>query len=69
MDSKPIFHAMHFDSGVEDAEAEPVEVVVEGGDIVDVEVHLRRRRPVVVAAAAVVSGGGRGGGALMEIRL
>jgi hypothetical protein len=33
-----------FDSRVEDAEAEPVEVVVEGGDVVDVEVHRRRHR-------------------------
>ena len=33
-----------FDPGVEDAESEPVEVVVEGGDVVDVEVHRGRSR-------------------------
>jgi hypothetical protein len=47
---------------VEDAEPEPVEVVVERGDVVDVEVHRgrrgrRRRRRLLDAAAA----GGLGG--------
>lgn len=35
-----------FDSGVEDAEAEPVEVIVDGRQVVHVEQH-RRRRAVV----------------------
>lgn len=37
---------MNFDSGVEDAEAEPVEVIVDGRQVVHVEQH-RRRRAVV----------------------
>jgi len=43
MSSKAILHAMRFDPRVEDAEPEPVEVVVERGDVVDVEVHRGRR--------------------------
>lgn len=64
MSSKAIFHAMHFDPRVEDAESEPVEVVVEGGDVVDVEVDRGRsrgggsRRRVRLGAAAAMFGGG-----------
>jgi len=46
---------------VEDAEPEPVEVMVERGDVVDVEVHRgrrggRRRRLLDAAAAAGLGG-------------
>lgn len=63
MSSKAIFRAMHFDPGVEDAESEPVEVVVEGGDVVDVEVHRGRSRGgrrvlLRLGAAAAMFGGG-----------
>ena len=47
MGSKSIFQTMNFDPGVEDAEAEPVEVVVYGRQVVHVEDHRR-------AAAAVL---------------
>lgn len=52
------------DPGVEDAESEPVEVVVEGGDVVDVEVHRGRSRGgrrvlLRLGAAAAMLGGGR----------
>ena len=50
-----------FDPRVEDAEPEPVEVMVERGDVVDVEVHRgrrggRRRRLLDAAAAAGLGG-------------
>lgn len=38
---------MNFDSGVEDAEAEPVEVVVDGGEVVDVEEDVGRAGPAI----------------------
>lgn len=64
MSSKAILHAMDLDPGVEDAESEPVEVVVEGGDVVDVEVHRGRSRGgrrvlLRLGAAAAMLGGGR----------
>lgn len=64
--SKAILHAMHFDPRVEDAEPEPVEVVVERGDVVDVEVHRgrphRRRTRRLLALGGVAAGGGGLGG-------
>jgi len=58
-----------FDPRVEDAEPEPVEVVVERGDVVDVEVHRGRRggrRRFLgggggAAAAAAAAAAGLGG--------
>ena len=38
-----------FDSGVEDAEAEPVEVIVRGREVVHVEQHRRRGSAVPAA--------------------
>lgn len=55
-----------FDPRVEDAEPEPVEVVVERGDVVDVEVHRgrphRRRTRRLLALGGVAAGGGGLGG-------
>ena len=41
-------HQFTFDSGVEYPEAEPVEVVINGGEVVDVEHHRSPSSAVVV---------------------